>query len=707
MGCMQTAWWRGGLLAAALWVNLLSLAPAADDASSFPPNRLRIRTGDAAAFSNAVRGPAATSGLNPETTALPTTPPTAPPTAPAIPAQLPDNAPAGPRPSSSGVAPPGEAVAEMPAPTATTATPATAVAPDADALQPIPDPQQGGHVHVQAASFNGVIPGLSTTAEVQKAWGTPLETRTQENTVYHLYRVDPFPRVEVAFRQDKVTSIVVRLEQAFPAAPVAQQLKLSDIRPVLISNELGEILGQAYPERGVLFAFQPSDGPGKASMMITQIILEPVSAEPFVLRAETTLESQPDLSLRDLEEALKAQPQNSRAHWLRARLLSGRGEVEPALAAAVEAVRLEPHNPRYLISQGQILGSLGRLNEAIPVLERAVQASESRPHLKARALCLLGDLHGSGAKPDYRQANDYHTQAIKVADPLASDPHPAVRLAAKEVLVDAHLGAAHDIAWGNWNQKEQSVPRWLKRASAFAEDLIQNEGGTPDYRLRVATRALAAVVGVEGKLDPTEWVEATLKAGQELLGSVSEPQKPPYQWTVGTALYDAVQIYQGRNEHDAALKYGEQAAEFMEKSLEGRPENLADRYLLGRLYFRLGIIHAEGRQNHQAAITWYEKAIPTLEASLRQVPGAELGRLGATFVSMGLSYWKAGQHDRAVTLTERGVGLMEKAAQEGNLANADLEIPYSNLAIMHRQMGRETEAGKYLQKAARTSAVRR
>ena len=71
---------------------------------------------------------------------------------------------------------------------------------------------------------------------------------------------------------------------------MAQQLELTNVRPVLVSNELGEILGQVYPERGVLFAFEPSKEPGKASMNVAQIILEPITAEPFVLRAETNLD---------------------------------------------------------------------------------------------------------------------------------------------------------------------------------------------------------------------------------------------------------------------------------------------------------------------------------------------------------------------------------------------------------------------------------
>jgi tetratricopeptide (TPR) repeat protein len=583
------------------------------------------------------------------------------------------------------------------------ASEAASSAPADEALQPIPDPQQGDPVTIQIAGFNGVIPGTSTVEDVQKVWGAPLEMSQQGETVFHLYRVAPFERVEVAFEQDKVNSIVIRLDQAFPADLVAKQLKLSAIRPVLISDEMGEILGQAFPERGVLFAFQPSDTPGKATMMVTQIILETITAEPFVLRAETVLDTQAELSLQDLDQALKLAPNNARAHWLRCRVLASRAQYPEALASAEEAVRLESDNPRYLITQGQLLGTLQRFEEAIPAVEKAVQYGESRPHVKARALCLLGDLYGSGMNPDYQKAIKYHTDAIQAADPLATSQHPAVRLAAKEVLVDAHLGAAHDIAWGNWSQKDVAVSRWLKRAGVFAEDLVANEGATSEYRLRVATRALAAAVGAQGQLDPTEWAEEVLRVGQELADSVSEAQKAQYQWTTGLSLYDAVQVYQLRNAHDVALKYGEQAADYLERALEMRPDNPADRYMLGRLYFRLGAIHAVGNRDHAAAVSWFEKAIPALEGSSGQATSVELGRLGETFVSMGVSYWEIGQRDRGMSLTEQGVELMEKAVNEGVMEKASLEIPYGNLASMHRQLGRESDSGQFLQKATRTS----
>ena len=233
-----------------------------------------------------------------------------------------------------------------------------------------------------------------------------------------LYSVEPFDRVEVSYAGDKVSSVVIRFDRAFPADAVAKQLELATIRPVLVSNELGEILGLAYPERGVLFAFEPGKEPGKPSMKVAQIILEPITAEPFVLRAETTLESRCDLSRRDLEQALTLEPDNARAHWLHSRVLAAMEQYEKAAAAAAEAVRLEPDNPQYRVTRAQVLAQAGRLSEAIEEAQKAVETSQKRPHVKARALCLVGDLLASGPKPDYKKALSFHTQAMQIADPL-------------------------------------------------------------------------------------------------------------------------------------------------------------------------------------------------------------------------------------------------------------------------------------------------
>jgi tetratricopeptide (TPR) repeat protein len=582
-----------------------------------------------------------------------------------------------------------------------TKTPPAKIASKAESLQPIPDAMESGPVSIEAASFQGVIPGVSTKEDVAKVWGQPKEIAKQNGEMVQLYSVEPFNHVEISYSKDKVSSVLVRFEHPFPSSAVAKQLELATIRPVLVSNELGEVLGLAYPERGVLFAFEVSKEPNKPSMKVAQLVLEPITAEPFVLRAETMIDTRCDLCRRDLEQALTLEPENARAQWLLGRALVMMGEFEKAATAAGRAVKFEPDNPNYRVTYAQVLAQTGHLDKAIAEAQKAADSSEKRPHIKARAICLIGDLTASGPKPDFKKAIASHTRALQLADTLASDPHPAIRLAAKEVLIDAHLGAAHDIAWGDWKEKNKAVARWLERALAVADDMAKSDGGNKEQVFRIYVRAMAIYTGLRGGIDPDPTVNAVVDTGDAAIATVRDPaRKAQLQWDLGMALYDAMQISQMRSEHKNALKYGEQAAKYLAEANKAKPSP-DHSFQLGRLFFRLGTIHALGEKDHKAAIVCYDRAIPLLEVALPEEFTDDLGRHGESFVSMGVSYWEIGQQKKAIELSEKGIAWMEQAVKQGTLDNSALTIPYNNLAAMHRKLGSTEKAEKFQKLAGR------
>jgi tetratricopeptide (TPR) repeat protein len=572
---------------------------------------------------------------------------------------------------------------------------------ESDAFQPAPDSEDAGPAPLEAASFNGVTPGQSTLEDVEKAWGPPKEMFKQNEIMTQLFSIEPFDRIEVGYENDKVISLIVRFQKPFAANKIAKQLGMADVRPVLISNDMGEIIGQSFPERGVLFAFEPNEEKSKPSNRVSHIMLEPINAEPFILRAETNLDTRYDRSLQDLQVALELQPDNARANWLTARILAAMEQFEKAEAASFIAVQIEPTNVRFCITHAQILGQMGRLHDAILETQKAIDMSADQPHLQARALCLKGDLTASGPKPDYRKAISYHSQALKTADSVSADEHPAVRKAAKEVMVDAHLGSAHDIAWGDWKDKEKAVTMWLKRAAVIAEDLMNNEDGNAEQLFRVHTRALSALVGIRSGTDPKIWLEGAMRTGNNLITGTQDPiRKAQYQWDLGMAIYDAVQICQLRSNHALALKYGDVAVEYLEQGYAHK-QTPTTAYLLGRLYFRMGAIHAIRDQDHAAAIAWFKRAVPLLDKPVPPEAQADLGRFGETFVSMGVSFWETGNRGQAIELTKKGISLMEEAAAQGTLDRSALAIPYSNLAAMHRQVGANEEAAKYSEMAGK------
>lgn len=552
---------------------------------------------------------------------------------------------------------------------------------------------------IETASFNGVTPGETTLQQLEKTWGKAKEARQQQETTRLLYSIEPFKHIELICAKEKVSTILIRFDTGFPSEMIIKSLELDDIRSVEITNDVGETLGRSFPERGVVLAYAPAVEPLKPSNVVTQILIDPVSAEPFVLRAEMNVEERPSLAMRDLDRALKLRPAYARAHWLRSRIFAASSDLDQAMREINDALHLEPSNPQFHLTRAQILGRQGESADAVREADRALQTSIQRPHLRARAYCVLGDLHASAPVPDFKQAIANHNEAIQAADNLTLSLQPAVRSAAREVLLDAHLGAAYDVAWGNWKDKDKAVERWLDRAADLAEDLSKNEENGDARRFRVAVRALAACAGARGAVDPTSWTEECVRLGGQLIDAENDAiRKSQLRRDLELALYDAVQAFQLRNDHDAAMKYGKMAIERLQTS--DFTKSPKGQYLLGRLYFRLGSVYALRDQDHKTAIEWFDKALAILDKPLDARDNAELGRHGESFVTMGVVYWEAGQKEKALELTKRGAAMMQRAVREGTLEESALGLAYSNLSNMHRKLGQSESAEQFQEMAS-------
>jgi tetratricopeptide (TPR) repeat protein len=170
------------------------------------------------------------------------------------------------------------------------------------------------------------------------------------------------------------------------------------------------------------------------------------------------------------------------------------------------------------------------------------------------------------------------------------------------------------------------------------------------------------------------------------------------------ALYDAVQVYQMRDEQDIALKTGQNAIQLFEQGIQKETE-AADAHLLARLYFRLGTIYAVSKSEHKTAVEWFDKAVPLFQKAADDLAPYEVARLGETLVSMGVSYWEVGNLERGLELTTTGVELIEAAVEGRFVTKSVLEVPYGNLATMHRQLGETDKANRYHRMASENRPV--
>lgn len=551
--------------------------------------------------------------------------------------------------------------------------------------------------------FNGVTLGESTPEDVKTAWGPPEEKSTDQGTTRYRYEIEPFKSVDVAFADGTALSIIVDLGQAFSPDDVRRELGIGDLAPVEVRDEAGRTLGVVYPERGVSLRFDDAVGDRR----VTYIGLDRIDARPFVLRAEQIMDKDWTWALADLEAALSLDPKSSRSLWLKARILQDIGKRREALTAVEGALALEPKGAEYLLTRAALLAEAGLFDAALADSLAVIDGTAGAPHLQARAWCLRGDLFADGPDRNYGQAMDAHTRAVRLAETAVDDKRLAVRRTAKDVLIDAHLGIAEDIAWGDWKGKEEVVAKWLDKARRMADQWSQAGEASPDMRLVVRRRAAACCVGLQGLGDPSTWADELLAQSNQLAtADDDDPLRRGYeQWECGLGLYDALQAYHARGEADAAVKCGEAAVELLTAGREGRDVRPTDAYMFGRLYFRIGSIYAVRRQDHAEAVAWFDRAAPLLERPLPEAVAADRGRQGETLVSMGVSYWAVGKRERAMELTSAGSRYMQAAVEDGTLSADAMAVPYSNLAAMHRHLGDDSAGKRFAEMAGRAESA--
>jgi tetratricopeptide (TPR) repeat protein len=575
--------------------------------------------------------------------------------------------------------------------------PADAKESDAPASSKPTETAESASPAIDATSLAGMQPGHTTRDALHSQWGKPQRAEKIAGGVRETYAIKAGGHVRVTIVENVVQSLATRLEQPVAVDAVAKQLEIDGLEPVDVTDEQGQLLGRAYPERGILLGFSPQSSPPA----VFQIIIEPIDSQPFLARAEKRLPTRYADCLADVNQALKLMPDNGRAHWLQAELTLRAGALEAALRSAQKAVELEPKEPEYRLTLAKVLAETGDFPQAIEQARGVVDWGKAPSVIVARAHCLWGDYVAAAQEHDYQQAIDHHMQAIKLAEPLVNDQKLAVRRAAKDLLVDANLAVAHDVGWGRWQHKSKVVPKWIDRATAFADDILAREQGGQEVQLRVHEQALAALAGVADPPEALKSIDGATALGKKVFEGANDPAyKARVAWQLGIALNDAVEIETALHHWDQALAVGQTALAYFDQGEPAGKQLPAHDYLRGRLCYRLGAILAIRKSDHKQAVAWFEKAVPLLESP---VPSAviDCGKQGEIFVSMAVSYWDIKNHTEALRLTNQGVKLMEQAASDGLLTKTALAIPYGNLASMYEQLGDAQAAKKFSELAAR------
>lgn len=565
----------------------------------------------------------------------------------------------------------------------------------------------------QPAKFKGIQPGKSTKTDVLAAWREPATTAATDAGSVLTYKIDPFKSVEIELHGEIVSAINIELQGSLPPKRLAKQLSLDTLEAVAVNDSQGSVLGLAYPERSVLFLFGPPSDVVAATtnpqeLEVTHVVIQPLDADAFALRAESRLHGPYQQNIKDLNTALALNPELAHAHWLLAEIYLATGQAESAKSAAEDACDLDPDNAAYQMCKAQTAIALSQYDDATLAVRAVLDRASTPPIVKAQALHAMAQLAALGDAEIAAKSFSFENRAISLADSLATSKNVKERRAAKRLLVEAHLSVARYVASQAYGNKLESISQWVGRASGLAEDLIANDGGSIELRLMIAKNALEALANTKPCKDPGPWVSEAEQVATTLTAECDDDLwRRRIQWELGQVYYQAVRVEHLRLQPAAALRYGQLAIENLADGAAKRESVYDSEQLVGKLYFYIGVVHAVQKQDHKTAAQWYDKALPLLAAPRPNSTLLAPQHDGEELVSMGVTYWQIGEKDHAIDLTLNGAELVAKGVEGGILPKSSLAVPYGNLAAMYEQLGSKEDAAKYSELANSAADVPR
>jgi tetratricopeptide (TPR) repeat protein len=561
-------------------------------------------------------------------------------------------------------------------------------------------PDEMPTLSIDPASFRGVHPGKTTGDELRAGWGAGEPFTREDGTRGFFWKIEPFERVEVTLDGEVVAAIRIKLAEPVVVGDLAKQLEISDLRTVSILDEQGVSIGEVFPERGVIFSVKPG------TQSATAVMIEPLDPESFVLRAEGEIDTCSAFAVADLQYAVEIDPRHLRAHRLLMVLMCEQGKWQQSLRLAEAAEQIDPSDVWTKMKHGGILLSLDRPEEARAVVAAVKATPNTPPLVTAQVERLLGRIELAGATPDHQKAVEHFAEAIRRSSALLAKRSPAVQQAAREIMLDAHLGTAQAIAQGTWQQKSRVIPKWMARSEAVVAECKAEESVQQTLELQLCRGALAVAAGSADSFEPLPWVKRLLEVRDRMGESVKDPwRRRQIDWEVGLGLLDALAAAQLRGDASDMLDNATLTAAYLERGGEHRELTDKERKNAGDLLFRIGIMHSLQRGDHATAVTWFDRVIPMWEGNPRLERDREAGHLGESYVSMAISYWQVDRRDDAMALSRRGVDLMVAAVDAKQLEERSLAVAYGNLSTMYAEQGDETQSQTYAEMASRAEAA--
>ena len=248
-------------------------------------------------------------------------------------------------------------------------------------------------------------------------------------------------------------------------------------------------------------------------------------------------------------------------------------------------------------------------------------------------------------------------------------------------------------------------PSWLERALAVANDLVATEGASQEQVFHVYVRAMAAYVGVHNGIDLEPTVTAVVSTGEKLISSTSDPvQKAQFQWELGTALYDAVQISQMRGEYDAALKYGQTGVGISGKGQRDKAYDFVRRPPIGPAILPARYDPSDGQTRSPSGGRLLRQGNSAVGTRLLGRPGLRSRASRRDLREHGRILLGGRPEGKSCDVDREGHP-MDGAGRRPRLDRSPpLAVPYNNLASMHRKLGLTDKADRLQEMASRAKS---
>jgi len=551
----------------------------------------------------------------------------------------------------------------------------------------------------QGSRFQGVMPGVTPNSKIVELLGEPRAKIETGGRVVNVYAIEPYDRVGIVLRGDVADSIHLHYKQPLNLKQAASELGLDSATAVTQTTSAAHEFLLTWPDEGISLHFQRSAGVD----VVSRVAFTTAQPDAFLLRGLNRQWRDYNGALHDARAVQSLDPRREEAYRLEAQVALRMGQTAVAKKAIAEALAVTSATIDLLLLQVQVTTAANELDGLMRRI-RAIRNDVQLPALtRAKAAFAMGQINTKLSSPNYKQAFSFHSEANQRARELLKSSELAEQFGALELMVNAHLAIAHDIAFGEYTaeEKNRAVPKWIELSWKFTAHLLANNYHDQALGLDVCRSSLELLKKLEKSVPLEVWEERiTQQAASVLqLKGTSTEFMDHMRWQQAMALYHATIIARQGKDGNRVQQLGLAAYQLFRGSLTATTktdhwDSTPTKAAMIGLCYTLGSVEAIDNLDHVKAIQWYGQALQYLDTPNIQQFAAEhatkqsigLGWHGERLVSMGLSYWSTGNKTQGLRLTQQGIAWIETAVRDHGFPNHHLKIPYSNLAVMTKSL---------------------